>query len=179
MKAGWDAVAVESNVIHKVEILNDCDGASVSVHGDDFMVESSIDVFQDVKAMLEHKVDIKVLAIIGLKRMLSWSPAGFTWKANPKHALDLITWAGLEQPKAVAPTPGTAATTMTMRNALEEFSLGRAKAVSSAGGAATCLALDRPDIVHSIRRANQDIAKPKVRTEARLKRVARCLLGEL
>ena len=77
--------------------------------------------------MLENKVDIKVLAIIGrgqgteakvVKRILSWSPSGFTWKANPKHALDLITWAGLEQSKAAAPTPGTAATTKTMRNAL-------------------------------------------------------------
>ena len=34
------------------------------------------------------------------------------------------------------------------------------------------------DIAYSIRRANQDTAKPKVRTEARLKRVARYLLGE-
>ena len=65
-----------------------------------------------------------------------------------------------------------------MRNALEELSWGRAKAVSSAGGSGTYLALDRLDIVYSIRRAIEDIAKPKVRTEARLKRVARCLLGE-
>ena len=38
--------------------------------------------------------------------------------------------------------------------------------------------MDRPDIAYSIRRANQDVGKPKVRTEARLKRVARYLLGE-
>ena len=150
-------------------------------------MESKIDVFQDVKAILEHKVDIKVLAIIGpgqgteakiVKRVLSWSPAGFTWKGNPKHARDLIAWAGLEQSKAATPSPGTAATAKTMRNALGELSWDRAKAVSLAGGTATSLALDRPDIVCSIRRANQDIAKPKVRTEARLKRVARYLLGE-
>ena len=66
MKAGWDAVAVEPNVFHKAGSLNDDDDASVCVHGDDFMVESRIDVFRDAKAMLEHKVDIKVLAIIGL-----------------------------------------------------------------------------------------------------------------
>ena len=65
-----------------------------------------------------------------------------------------------------------------MRNALDELPWDRAKAVSSAGGKATYLAMDRPDIAHSIRRANQDIAKTKVRTEARLKRVARYLLGE-
>ena len=182
MKAGWNAVAVEPNVYHKAGSLNDDDDASVCVHGDDLMVESRIDVLQDVKAIMEHKVDIKVLAIIGpgqsteakiVKRILSWRPAGISWKANPKHALDLITWAGLEQSKAAAPTPGTAATTKTMRNALEELSWDRAKAASSAGGTATNLAHDKPDIVYSIRRANQDIAKQKVRTEARLKKVAR------
>ena len=80
----------------------------------DSMVESRIDVFQDVKAMLEYKVDIKVLAIIGpgqgteakiVKRILSWSQSGFTWNANPKHA--------------AAPTPGSPATTKTLRKALE------------------------------------------------------------
>ena len=65
-----------------------------------------------------------------------------------------------------------------MRNALDELLWERAKAVSSAGGTATYLAMDRPDIAHSIRRANQDTAKSKVRAEARLKRVARYLLGE-
>ena len=65
MEAGWDAVAVELNLYHNAESLNDDDDASVCVHGDDFMVESKIDVFQDVKAMLGHKVDIEVLAIIG------------------------------------------------------------------------------------------------------------------
>ena len=67
-------------------------------------VESRIDVFQDLKAILDHKVDINVISIIGLgqgteakivKRVFVWSPAGFTWKANPKHARDLIAWTGL------------------------------------------------------------------------------------
>ena len=39
---------------HKAGSLGDDDDASVCMHGDDFMVESRIDVFQDVKAMLEH-----------------------------------------------------------------------------------------------------------------------------
>ena len=95
VKAGWDAVAVELNVYHKAGSPVDDDDACVCAHGDDFTVESRIDVFQEAKAMLEHKVDINVIAIIGpgqgtdakiVKRILSWSPAGFTWKANPKHA---------------------------------------------------------------------------------------------
>ena len=151
------------------------------------MVESRIDVFQDVKAMSEHIVDINAISIVGpgqgteakiVEQVLSWNLAGLTWKANPKHARALIAWAGLEQSNAAAPLLGTAATTKTMTNALDELPWERAKAVLSAGGTATYLAMDRPDIAYRIRRANQDIAQPNVRTEARLKRVARYLLRE-
>ena len=164
-----------SQVCHKDESLGDDDDACVCVYGGDFMVESRIDVFQEVKAKCEHKVDINLIAIIEpgqgtevkiVKRNLSWSPTVFTWKANPKHARGLIA------------SLGTAATTKTMRNALDELPWERAKAVSSAGGTATYLAINRPDIAQNIRRANQDIPKPKVRTEARLKRVAQYVLGE-
>ena len=91
------------------------------VHEDDFMVESRIDVFQDVKAMLEHNVDINVSSIIGpcqgteakiVKRVLSW-PCCFHVESESKHARDLTAWAGLEQSKSEAPSPGTAATTKT------------------------------------------------------------------
>ena len=65
MKAGWDAVVVELQMCtSKAGSLNDDDDASVCVHGDDFMGESRVDVFQDVKAMLEHNVHINVIAII-------------------------------------------------------------------------------------------------------------------
>ena len=89
---------------HKAKNLNDDDDASMCVHGDDFMVESRIDVVQDAKAMSEHKVDIEVLAIIGpgqnikakiVKRVLSWRPDG-------------STRARLEQSRAAVLTPGTA-----------------------------------------------------------------------
>ena len=46
IKAGWDAVAVEPNEHHKAGSLNDDDGPSVCVHGDDFTVESRVDVVQ-------------------------------------------------------------------------------------------------------------------------------------
>ena len=129
MKAGWGAVAVEPSVYHKAGSLGDDDDACVGLHGDDFMVESRIDFFQEVKAMLEHKVDINVIAIIGpgqgteakiVKRILSGSRAGLTWKANPKHARGLIAWAGLEPSRAAAPSQGTAATTKRTRNALDK-----------------------------------------------------------
>ena len=64
MRTEWNAEAMEPNVCHKAEDLND-DDASMYVHGNDFMVELRIDVFQDVKVMAEHKVDIEVSTING------------------------------------------------------------------------------------------------------------------
>ena len=51
-------------MFHEAGGLGDDDDACVCLHADDFVVESRIDVFQDVKAMLEHKVDINVISII-------------------------------------------------------------------------------------------------------------------
>ena len=102
MIAGWDAVAVEPKMYHEARSLNVDDDASVCVHGDDFMVKSRIDVFQDAKAMLEHKVDINVLAIIGLgqgteakiaKRNLSCSPSVQS-KSKTRARSDHAGWIG-------------------------------------------------------------------------------------
>ena len=174
MRAGWNAEAMEPNVYHKAEDLNDDDDASMYVRGDDFMVELMIDVFQDAKVMSEHKVDIEVSTIIRLgqntkakivKRVSSRRPAG-------------ITWVRLEQSRAAALTPRTAATTKTTKNTSDELSWKRAKAISMAGGTAIYLVLNRLDIAYNIRRANRDISKLRMRTEARLKRSARSLLGK-
>ena len=92
MSAGWNAEVLDPSAYHKADDLNDNDDTSTYGHSDSFMVELRIDVFQDVKAMNEHEVDIEVLMIV--KQVSSWRPAG-------------ITWVRLEN---------TAATTKTMRN---------------------------------------------------------------
>ena len=83
-----------------------------------------------------------------------------------------FAWTEVTQSRVSATSSGTVATTNAMRNALDVLSWEQVKAVSSAWGTATHLAMDRSDVVWSIRRANQDIAKPKVQTEVRLTRVA-------
>ena len=73
------------------------------------------------KGCWSTKENINVLAEATIVQpVLSPSPAGHTWKANPKHALDLIKWAGLDQSNVAAPTPGTAAT-QPMTSAVEEL----------------------------------------------------------
>ena len=130
MSAGWNAEAMESNAYHKAEDWNDDD---MEVHIDSFMVELRVDVFQDVKAMKEHKVDIEVLTIIGteakiMKQVSSWGPAG-------------IKWVRLEN---------TGATTESMRNTSDELSWDGAKARSLAGGFAIYLVLDIEELIERI-----------------------------
>ena len=152
MKVEWNA-ETGPNAHYKVKNPNN---DVMDVHGNKFTLEMRIDGFQDAKMMLEHKVGIIVLAIIGpcqgteamiVKRILSWSATGFTWKENPQHALDLITWAGLEQSRAAAMTPSTAATTKTLRNTSAEFSCERGKAGSVDGVP--------EDTAYSIHKANR------------------------
>ena len=59
MSSGWNAEAMEPNADHQTEDLNDDDNATKDGHSDIVMVEMRIDVFQDVKAMKEHKVDFE------------------------------------------------------------------------------------------------------------------------
>ena len=94
--------AAQPSVHHKAKCWDDDDS-------DSFTVEWRMDVFQDVKALKEHKVDIKSATITQtttkiVKQVSNWRPAG-------------ITWVRLE-PGAAVLTPNTAATTRTTRNVL-------------------------------------------------------------
>ena len=97
-----------------------------------------------------------------------------TWKANPDHVHDLIGWARWEQSTATVSSLGTATSTKTMRNALDELFWEQARAVFLDGGTANCIVTFWPDISYTIRRANQDIVKPKVRSEASCSVFAGC-----
>ena len=136
MRAGWNAEVMESNAYHSAEDWNDDDNASTEVHSDSFRVEWRIDVFQNVKSMKEHKVDIEVSPIIGtetkiVKQVSSWRPAGITWvRLKPKTA--------------------------------DELSWDRAKARSLAGGIAIYLVLNRLDIAHDIEELIERIGHERV-----------------
>ena len=56
-----DAVAMEADVHYKDEELNNDNDGVVWMHGDEFTMESRIDVVQDTKAMWEHKVHVEGL----------------------------------------------------------------------------------------------------------------------
>ena len=115
VSAGGNAEAMEPSAYHKAECWDD----------DSFTVEWRMDVFREVKALKEHKVDITSATITEtstkiVKQVSNWRPAGTSW-------LKL-------EPKAAVLTPNTTATTRTTRNTLNELSWDRAKPRSLAGG---------------------------------------------
>ena len=133
MSAGWNAEAMEPNAYHKAEDLNNDNNAIMYGHKGSFKMELRIDVFQDVTAMKEHEVDIKVSTRTEakiVKQVSSWKPTG-------------ITWVRVE-PRAAALTPKTA------ENKSDEQFCNRAKARSLAGGTAIYLVLNRLDVAHDI-----------------------------
>ena len=84
MSDGWNAEAMEPNAYHQAEDLDDNDNATKDGLSDRVMAELRIDVFQDVKAMTEHNVDLEVSTIIGtetkiVEKVSSWKLAGITW----------------------------------------------------------------------------------------------------
>ena len=133
MSAGWNAEAVEPNAYHKTEDLNDDDASLFGTGPVSWW--SWIDGLRDVKAMREHKVDIKVSTIIEseakiVKQVSSGRPAGMTRVRV--------------EPRAAALTPNTAA------NTSDETSWDRAEARSWAGGIANSLMPNRLDIAYDI-----------------------------
>ena len=54
-------------------------------------------MFQDVKSMKEHKVDIEVSTIFGsetkiVKQVSFWRPAGITWVRLKPNTADELSW---------------------------------------------------------------------------------------
>ena len=54
---------MEPNAYHKAVDGNDDDDANTEVHSDSFRVEWTIEVFQNVTSMKEHKVENEVAQI--------------------------------------------------------------------------------------------------------------------
>ena len=72
LRVGWNAEAMEPNAYDKAVGVNDDDNANTEVHSDSFGVGWTIEVFQNMTSMKEHKVDIEVSTIIGTETKIAW-----------------------------------------------------------------------------------------------------------
>ena len=152
-------------------------------HGDDFLMVSTPEQLDVVDSAMEANFDINVLPRVGpgyqheghlLKRIITWSEEGYTWRADPNHALDLVKELGAIGGK-VTHTPGSRDHLRRMRDVLEEVKGARAAVARHRGGKISYLGLDRPGITFASREVSKDMSSPKVRMEARTTRIIRHL----
>ena len=180
----YTAVMVEPNVLHKEEVDDVDDGIDAGFHGDDFLFSTTPKVADEIDKMIVDNFDIKILPRVGpgaqrqgsiLKRTISWDEAGYSWKGDPKHALNLIEWAKCEGATG-APTPGTKDSLRYCRDAHDPVEPGEQSGHRSAGGTSVYMAIDRPDVMFSTRVICRDMSAPKIRMTLCLKRLARYLV---
>ena len=120
-----------------------------------------------------HKQEIRVL-----NRTLRWSARALQCEPDQRHAELIVKEMGMEGAKP-AVTPGTAETKEETKAYDKSPELSRRDAAVFRGLAARLnyLSLDRPDLQFSAKEVAKKISKPREADWAKLKRVAKYIVG--
>ncbi|CAK9031106.1 unnamed protein product [Durusdinium trenchii] len=86
----------------------------MACHGDDIIAEGTAADLDRLDEIMKRRFEVKVLPRIDdpsyggavaegkrLNRIIQWSDKGFSWQADPKHAVELVRELGLEGSKGV------------------------------------------------------------------------------
>ncbi|CAK8995597.1 unnamed protein product [Durusdinium trenchii] len=131
---------------------------TMACHGDDFIAEGTAADLDRLDGIMKRHFQVKVLPRIGdpsyggavaegnhLNRIIQWSDKGFSWQADPKHAVEFVKELGLEGSKGVE-TPASKDTGRNERHADDPLSSSDASEFRRLAGIALYLSLDRPSI---------------------------------
>eukprot|EP00929_Paragymnodinium_shiwhaense_P111971 TRINITY_DN8021_c0_g1_i4.p1 TRINITY_DN8021_c0_g1~~TRINITY_DN8021_c0_g1_i4.p1 ORF type:complete len:1618 (+),score=271.11 TRINITY_DN8021_c0_g1_i4:701-5554(+) len=169
-------------------------GYAVTCHGDDFLAAGNARALDEVDLLLSKSFDTKVLPRIGpasfgghtsegehLRRLVAWTPEGFSWRASHKHLDDFLTLLGMHagksgaEPKG-APTPATKSTGKGLRYA-EDGLTGHDKEVfPKAAGTLLYLAQDMPSVQFATSEVLRGMSAPTQLHYAKMKRIAHYLV---
>ena len=133
--------------------------------------------------VLEQSFEIKTLPRVGpgasptgsfLKRLLGWTPRGFTWEADPAHVKRIIDDLGKKgTDKEVS--PGSKAVGKSHRDGDDELDAKTALRYRSLAATALYVAADRMDIQFTVKVLMTAMTRPRVLDWLRLERLARYL----
>ena len=160
--------------------------------GDDLLVEADEVDLDAVEAHLVKRLEVKVLARLGgkqsgeigfLKRVLRYDveTASFTWCSGKRYVQDAATTLQLTGRKTeckTADTPGTKSTGAALRDGDQKLGGNDTAVFRSALGSVMYVALDRPEILYSIKTVASFMQSPKS-AMVKLKRLVRYLSGVL
>ena len=158
----------------------------VAVHGDDFSCTGNIHDLRWLASKFEGRYEVKK-QLVGprwhqdcvqearvLNRLITWEETGIAYEADPRHAELIIGEMGLQQANSVK-TPGEATPeTSTQSTEMDSNEASRFRGIAAR---AMYLSLDRPDIAFAAKEAARSMAKPVKSDWAKLKRLARFLIG--
>jgi len=138
--------------------------------------------------MRQH-FDVKVLPRIGppelggiesgkhLNCTICWSPRGFYWIPDQKHADKVVELTGLKADSKPAPPPASKATGANARDADDELVGDEASNFRTCCGTALYLAQDMPSIVYAVNDAASGMSQPKRLDWMKMCRIGRYLQG--
>ena len=163
---------------------NEAKGMRVLVHGDDFVVLGSRKDILWFRKALFQKWDVKERGCLGyetkrlqiLGRWISRGRDGYEFEADPKHAKILIQCASFKANTKGVSTPGEKGA----YTGDEEVKLegGNIKDYRSRCMRGSYLALDRPDLMYSVKESSRKMSNPCEADVGKLDRIARYLIKQ-
>ena len=160
--AQFEAVAIVPNTYHHPQ--RDIDTV---VHGDDFVAVAEDDHLNFLERVLENSMEIKRVGRIGPRTLECWKGAQtcrqLDWRwihlgGRPKTVGKVAETAEPDRGKG-ATVPGAKDVGKDDRDVNDELEYAEAKVVQAAAGLEQYIALDRPDIAHSVRTALQQMSE--------------------
>ena len=146
-------------------------------HGDDLFAEGRATALSQVGDYLTDKFRINLVALAGpgqkaqelkiLKRTVSCSDLGWTWRGDERHVKDLVRELGLEKARP-AGTPGSKATAGNLATAEDEIDAHRAARFKRLAGKLLYHSLDDPRAQFETGMVMRGMSCPRELDEARL-----------
>ena len=169
--------------------VHDSVGFTTECHGDDFLSSGDATALDELDTILTGKWDTKTLARIGppayggqvlegkhLGRIVRWTPQGYEWQANPKHATDLLEITQFTSTSRGSSVPATKATAQGRRDALDALPDSEVQSFRQAAGTGLYLSIDRPTIQFAMGDVMAGMANPQRIHQLQMQRVARYVL---
>ena len=158
------------------------------VHGDDFTYSGTKKELERIKGKMMEWHDIKDRGTMGsgkneikevtiLGRTVRWTAEGLEYEADAGHRKKVMEAEGLEEDSKAVPGPAVKEDSCKAELDEKELEKEEHRRFRSEGATLNYLGQDRSDIQYAVKEICQGMSRPSEGGKARIKRVARYLVG--
>ena len=180
-----ESLGFAKGVAHPTTFYRSADKVRCVVHGDDFTFTGEKAALKQVERDMRARYDLKLRGVLGdeadddkeitiLNRIIRWKAEGIEYEADPRHAQAIMDYFGLGADSNGLDVPAVREK-LGDAEAEEELPASGAREFRSLAARANYLASDRMDVQFAAKEACRDMAKPRVASVRKLKRLARYL----